>query len=303
VQDFPATEFLWWVVASGSNGEVLRMPFSYRAVVQLPDPSRKAPFLNPIADDETPDQTELGVDRDGAYELSWTTPAAPAAQPCSFVIERASRTAAVFADDAAEPLVAGENSTWSGTNWVTALNPDTAAMAYSPVYTDSVDESLALIDPLLLPEGTAILSFESYEDIEEGFDFGRVEASADGGAFVPLAIYTGSFSGRRRVDLAGFGGHEVRLRFRLRSDGLLSAPAFLGWFIDHIAVDAADFHAIATVSGGTLHFTVGDDKFRATREQTLLYRVGGLFDDPCETRGPFSNERAITIEPRLRGPR
>ena len=303
VQDVPASEFLGWVVASGSNGEVLRMPFSYRAVVELPEPARKAPFLNAIADDASPDQSAAGVDRDGRYELTWTYPAAPAEPPCAFVIERASALVGLFADDAADPLVAGENATWSGADWVTTVHPDTATSAYSPLYTDGVDLRLTLIDPLLLPEGTTILSFDSYEDIEEGFDFGRVEASADGGPFLPLALYSGAFSGRRRVDLTGLGGHAVRLRFRLVSDGLLSAPAFLGWFIDDIALDAANFHVLATVDGGTFHFSVGEgQKVRSTREHTLLYRVGGRFDDPCQAGGPFSNERAITVAPRFQDP-
>jgi hypothetical protein len=56
----PASEFLWWVVATGTNGEVLRMPFSYRAVVHLPDPARKQPLLAAIEDDATPDRRPPG---------------------------------------------------------------------------------------------------------------------------------------------------------------------------------------------------------------------------------------------------
>src|SRR5262249_32666153 len=94
-----APEFLWWGVAPGTNGEVLRMPFSYRAVVRLPDAARKAPFLGPIANDATPDEVN-GVDHDGRFTLSWSYPAAPAEQPCAFLIERATREANVFTDDA-----------------------------------------------------------------------------------------------------------------------------------------------------------------------------------------------------------
>jgi subtilase family protein/PA domain-containing protein len=302
VLDVPATEFLWWVVASGPGGVTLRMPFSFRAVTELPDPARKAPFLEAIADDATPDQTAAGVDRDGRYELSWTYPGEPAAQPCGFVIEQASSFEGVFADDGEELLVAGENSSWSGAEWVSAPHPDTTSFAYSPLYTDDADRRLTLIAPLALPAGTAVLSFASYEDIEEGFDYARVEASADGGPFLPLAVYTGAFSGRRRVDLTGFGGHEVRVRFRLVSDSLLSAPAFQGWFIDDIAIDTADFRAIATVDGATFHLEVSEgQRLRSSRERTLLYRVGGLFDGNCTTNGPFSNERSIALDPRHGG--
>ncbi len=301
---FPATEFLWWVVASGPNGEVLRMPFSYRAVASLPDPGRKAPFLLAIEDDATPDQTASGVDRDGRFELSWTYPAAPAEQPCSFVIEEASSLTGVFADDAAEPLVAGENSTWSGTDWVIAIHPDTASGSYSPLYTDEVDLRLTQSAAVGLPSGRALLSFDSFEDIEDGFDFAYVEASGDGGPFLPLAVYTGSFSGRRTVDLSVFSGQAVRIRFRFISDQLISAPLFLGWFIDNIALDASDFHAIATVDGSTFSFDVVTEgsKARLTGEREVFYRVGGLFDAPCDDNGPLSNLRAITIAPKVKLP-
>ncbi len=302
VTGFPATEFLWWVVASGSNGEVLRMPFSYRAVVTLPDPARKPPFLLAIEDDASPDQT-AGVDHDGRFELSWTYPAAPAEQPCGFVIELASRLAGMFADDAEEPLVLGENSTWSGTDWITAVHPDTATNCYSPLYMDDVDLRLTQVDPVALPSGRAILSFESYEDIEEGFDFAYVEVSGDGGVFVPLASYTGAFSGRRQVDLTGFGGQSVRIRFRLISDELISVPLFLGWFIDDIALETGDFRAIGTVDGSTFSFGVTEEtRKRFTLDHEVFLRVGGLFDSPCDDSGPYSNLRALTIAPSVKLP-
>jgi hypothetical protein len=303
-QDAPATEFLWWVVASGSNGEVLRMPFAYRAVMNLPDPARKAPFQLAIADDATPDQTAAGVDRDGRFRLSWTYPAEPAAQPCGFVIESASRFTRVFTDDAQDPLVQGANATWSGdANWITAVHPDTFTSCYSPTYVDNANEKLTLIDPLQIPLGGAVLSFDSNEDIEEGFDFAFVEASGDGGPFIPLARYSGTFTGRRRIDLADFAGQAVRLRLRFTSDSLISAPVHTGWFIDGIALDTADFHAFATVDGSTFAFDVTDGaKIRSTAEHTIFYRVGGLFGAGCAQNGPFSNERSIHVSPRVRLP-
>jgi hypothetical protein len=147
-----------------------------------------------------------------------------------------------------------------------------------------------------------LLSFDSSEDIEEGFDFAYVEVSGDGGAFLPMAVYTGAFSGRRTIDLSLFGGQEIRLRFRLLSDGLLSAPLFQGWFIDNIALESADFRALATVDGGTLAFDVQPTKTRAVEPRTEFYRVGGLFGSPCDENGPFSNVRAITVAPRVELP-
>jgi len=298
VQDIPATEFLWWVVAAGANGEVLRMPFAYRAVVELPDPAGKSPFLAQVADDATPDQGPTGVDRDGRFTLSWTYPEAPAEQPCGFVIERAGRLQGVFADDAEEPLVLGENPTWTGdANWITAPHPETLTNSYSPTYIDAVNLKLVMNTPISLPAGRAILSFDSHEDIEDGFDYAFVEASGGGGPFIPLARYTGAFSGRRRIDLSGFGGQEVRLRFRFVTDGLISAPVYLGWFIDNVALDSADFHAIATVDGSTFSFDVSEGrKVRSTSRHTSFYRVAGRFAGACADTGPYSNEREVTVD-------
>ena len=300
VQGFPATEFLWWVVASGSNGEVLRMPFSYRAVMTLPDPARKAPFLLAIEDGAE----SAGVDRDGRFELSWSYPAAPAAEPCAFVIERATRLTSLFGDDAQEPLVTGDNTSWTGDDtWVSAAHPDTLTLAYSPLYINDQDISLTSAAPIAVPPGRASLSFNSYEDIEEGFDYGYVFASGNGGAFIPLAVYTGAFSGRRSIDLSGFGGQEVRIRFRFVSDQLLSAPVFQGWFIDDIALETSDFRALGTVDGSTLSFSVtGGRKTYFTGTRTSYFRVGALFEDPCDAVGPYSNVRAITVDPKVEPP-
>ncbi len=298
-----ASEFLWYVVASGANGEVLRMPMSYRALKDPPSPNRAQPSLLAIEDDAFPDQRN-GKDRDGNFKLSWTYPLAPAEQPCAFVIEEARTTTEIFEDDAEEALVAGENSTWAGDpSWVSATHPDTGTLSYTPFYADLQDVSLTLVSPISLPAGgRASLSFDSFEDIEPDFDFVQVEASGDGGAFVALAIYTGDFSGRRNVDLSGFAGQDVLIRLRLISDCVVSSPLFLGWFVDNLALETADFVAIATVNGSTFSFDVKNRLAttmgpRAAQlvEKTFFYRVGGKFGMPCVQSGPFSNIRDITV--------
>jgi hypothetical protein len=126
--------------------------------------------------------------------------------------------------------------------WTTVVHPDTLTNGYSPVYTDSQDVRLTSAAPIPLPSGRALLSFASHEDIEDGFDYAYVEVSGDGGPFLPMAVYTGNFAGRRNVDLSFFAGQDVLIRFRFVTDELMSAPLFLGWFLDDIAIDSADFH-------------------------------------------------------------
>jgi PKD repeat protein len=255
---------------------------------------RSAPIQDPIADDAAPDQVD-GVDRDGRYTLSWSFPPPPDSQPCGFRVEQSSSSSALFVDDAFEPLVAGSNSKWTGNapQWTTSLHPDTETTGYHLAYTDSSDFTLTLNDAVALPAGpTKIqLSFDSFEDIEDGFDFASVEVSADGGSFQALASFTGLFSGRRVVDLSDFAGRDVRLRFRLQSDMLISFPVVLGWYIDNIAIEAANFAPIATTGAAARTFNA-----TVTQSGTYSYRIAGLFGTGCAVLGPYSNVRQITVD-------
>jgi len=285
-----ASEFLWWVVASGSNGELLRMPFYYRAAAEGDAPPEPAPFQNAIADDATPDQVN-GTDRDGNYKLSWTFPPPPAAQPCGYQIEEATMFTPIFFDDAEETLTLGDNSTWNGDDtWSTQTHPDTGTNSYSPLYSDAQDTILTLISPITLPAGYSVLSFDSFEDVEANFDFVSAEISGDGGPFLTLAAFTGMFSGRREVDLSGFAGQEILIQFRLTSDDIVSFPVFQGWFIDNITVETADFLTIAKVDASTFEYDV-----TGRANGRYFYRIAGQFGDPCTDVGPYSNLRDITV--------
>ncbi|MDQ3666777.1 MAG: PKD domain-containing protein, partial [Acidobacteriota bacterium] len=105
------------------------------------------------------------------------------------------------------------------------------------------------------------------------------------------AQYTGFFSGQRVVDLSGFAGQSVKVRFRFTSDLLISAPLFLGWFIDDIQIQTANFAPIGTVNSSTFEFNVTN---RASG--TYYYRIAGLFGDLCTEVGPYSNIRQITVD-------
>lgn len=255
-----------------------------------------APSQNAIQDDAAPDQVG-GVDKDGRYRLSWTYAAPPVEQPCGgFRIEEATAFGAVFADDGSQALVAGANSRWTGDpQWISAPHPDTGTLGYSLVYVDNLNVSLTMANALAVPANSAArLTFASFEDIEEDFDYGFVEVSANGGAFQTLATYSGIFSGERSIDLSPFAGQSIRVRFRVTSDNIISFPLHLGWFIDDIAVSASNFAPIATVPASTLQYdrTVAADG-------TYYYRVAGLFGVGCATLGPWSNVQQIAVE---RGP-
>lgn len=253
-----------------------------------------APTQDQIQDDATPDQVN-GIDKDGSYKLSWTYPAPPVEQPCGFQIEEATLSTTPFSDDAEEALVAGSNSKWSGNpQWISAPHPDTGTLSYSLAYIDNLDTSLTMKNAIAIPAGhSAVLTFDSFEDIEEDFDFGFVEVSANGGAFQTLDLYTGAFSGQRSVDLSAFAGQSIKIRFRLTSDIVFSFPLFLGWFIDNIKIQTANFTPIGTVGNTIFQFPV-----TGRLNGTYAYRIAGLFGDCAgsPTLGPYSNVQQITVE-------
>ncbi|MFZ5823847.1 MAG: S8 family serine peptidase [Bacillota bacterium] len=135
----------------------------------------------------------------------------------------------------------GPSSAASGMNvWATMLADD---------YADGTDASL-MTPPIDLSGLSSVsLQFAHWYSIERNFDFGRVEISADGGAnWTQLAQYTAPGGGGQPVgweyplvDLSGYAGQTVQLRFRLTSD---SSIAYAGWYIDDVRI-------AGTASGGS----------------------------------------------------
>ena len=275
--------------SSGSCDSLVKMPVTSTGTEP---PVTGPPFLHPVADDASPDWVD-GVDTDGSYRLSWDAPAEPATAVCTYLVEEGTSFGTTFTDDAEEPLILGSNSTWTGgAEWNSALHPNTGSLGYSVVYGDNLDALLAMAAPVALPAGlNAALSFESFENTETGFDFAIVEASGNGGPFVTLATNSGLFSGVRTVDLSGFSGQSVVVRFRFTSDTNVSFA--VGWVIDDIRIDVGDFGQIAAVDGGTLSYDV-----TGRTDGEYSYRVAGLFGD-CgadPVQGPYSNIESIAVE-------
>lgn len=246
----------------------------------------------PIADDSEPDQSG-GVDGDGAYRLSWGYPSAPLQPACGFRVEESRLTHPTFGDSAEEPLVAGSNSTWQADlGWTSGPHPGTTTLGYWLPYTDSADTALAMRSSVALPAGrAAVLTFASFESIELNFDYGFVELSADGGPYQTLATFTGDFSGTRAIDLSGFAGQSVTVRFRLVSDLTISFPVQTGWFVDDIRIRTGAFAPIGDLSGSTLGFDVAD-----RGAGFWGYRVSGLFGDCVGTAAAGIPSRVRLIE-------
>lgn len=254
------------------------------------------PHQNPVADDAQPDQRD-GVDRDGSYQLSWTYPAT-AGTPCGYRIEEAAAVELVsYADDAEELLVLGANSKWSGdVRWINRPHPISGSVGYYALYTDNSSMPLTMRNAWTIPEGAgAELSFDSFEDLEEGYDFGLVEVSTDGGAsFDRVAELTGSFSGRRTINLSQYAGRSIVVQFRLLSDIVFSTPLYEGWYLDNIEIRTAEqFVPIGEAAG-----TAGVFDVTGRTNGRYSYRIAALFGD-CGAnplQGDYSNIEQQTVE-------
>jgi immune inhibitor A len=104
---------------------------------------------------------------------------------------------------------------------------------------------------------SATLTYWTWYDIERGWDYGYVEASVDGGetwTILPGRLttdydpvgnsygpgLTGSSRGweQERVDLSGFAGQEVLVRFEYVTDDAFNAP---GWALDSVEIAEIGF--------------------------------------------------------------
>ena len=286
----PNTDILWYVTATQSgSGRTLRMPFYLRAVAYVSNLITAAPVQTVPTLVETPEaEPACGTDTNGAYTLnySYTVPAG-GATPLGFRIQEGTSASAIFEDVQDEELVAGANSRWSGSaQWNTQINPETGNPAYFAPDTSDQNEALTMIDAISLP-ASATLSFDTYQETEQDFDFAVVELIVDG-SVVELGIFSGFFLGTRTFDLSPYGGSDVKVQFRMTSDQLVP---FVGWYVENIRIEADDFVTIAEPAADTTSHALA-----GRNDGTRYYRIAALFDDGGFTvAGPYSNVHCVTV--------
>ncbi len=79
------------------------------------------------------------------------------------------------------------------------------------------------------------LSFWHKYSIELGYDYGKVQISADGGPWTTLGAYTGTalIWEQINVDLSDFAGQDIALRFAMETDYSVTDD---GWYIDDVVL-------------------------------------------------------------------
>jgi len=143
---------------------------------------------------------------------------------------------------------------------------------------DNLDVVLDVKDPVEVGP-TTDLSFRTWYDIEEGYDFGWVLASADGGkSWDTLKEYSGSdmdhWADVVTVDLSAYEGKEILLRFEYFTDGGVVQK---GWELTDIAIENMVLPASAFSSDGWIRVDGGWTK-TTERYYMAEYRTYDGFD-------------------------
>ena len=120
----------------------------------------------------------------------------------------------------------------STTSWTDSPGPKVPYQAYQ----DNINASLILTTAIDLSGSTnpKLVFWHAY-DLEESWDYGRVEVSTDDGStWIPLQSYTGVSGWKReQIDLSSHTSATVKIRFRLQTDDSVTKD---GWYIDDITI-------------------------------------------------------------------
>lgn len=144
------------------------------------------------------------------------------------------RTAAVTvpaASVAFEDRMEGDESAWQADQGWGRIDVE----GRGKVWTDSPggrygnDANSSLTSPVISLEGVsgASLVYDAKVDVEDGYDFVKVEARSGDGGWVELDSLTGRTDwATRSLDLSAFDGQPVQIRFRLVTDASVTKDGF-----------------------------------------------------------------------------
>jgi len=271
------------VTLTPSDGSVAGAHLPVAAFATAAATSFDAPVLDDPGDTNTT----------GSYDLTWSN----VADEIGYEVQQALDLTGAFSDNA-EAGMAGRWTTeavpdgWSDS----ILQANSGGQSYWSGQADERLSTLTLAAPISVPAGAeATVSFASFEDTEPDFDFGYLEGSADGGAtwerFLTINGLSDGWTDRSAV-LRGLSG-DVLVRFVYDTDQLISAPLYLGWWIDDIAIEVATWETIGQTDADATTLAVVDQS-----NGTYHHRVAGRFDTggASATLGPWSNVVDMVVD-------
>ncbi|CAN5540669.1 hypothetical protein BH23BAC4_BH23BAC4_04760 [soil metagenome] len=179
--------------------------------------------------------------------------------------------------DSGATLDAWQTTTWGLDTETFRSAPSSFADSPGTTYPNNSTRQLTLSEPInLAGRSNAFLSYAIKWDIESRYDAGRVQISTDGSTWTSLSgrftrpasgigmqpagspVYDGNSDWvEEQIDLEPWLGHEVRLRFELRSDASITGQ---GINVDNIRVETyEDGSGVSTEPGsGDSGFAVGN---------------------------------------------
>ena len=146
---------------------------------------------------------------------------------------------AVYYNDGTDTSSVQLHDTWGLTEDETRHKQVFSSNPAGTNYKENTNSFMALA-PVNIPSGKALLNFDTWTDIEKGFDFGYVEVSKDGIKWQVIDKLSGFTNwSTKTYDISNFtlGATSVQIRFRLTSDYSVNGN---GWRLDRIAVYAPE---------------------------------------------------------------
>lgn len=205
-------------------------------------------------------------DTDGAIDLAWTRPNG-ATGPDQ--VQEATMLATLVDDDAENGLGKWTTTASTGTMaWETSSLKSVSGSSFWGRAIEgavNVATSLTYAEPIAVPNaGTATLTFSDWH-MNEGDDTVAVEVSEDGRVWAPIyessrselapdAVLAFANEGMtpQTVSLAAYRGKTIRLRFTMYAGAENRAGSTpMGWYVDNIRLEAANWYDVGTASGTT----------------------------------------------------
>ncbi|MGH2536260.1 MAG: S8 family serine peptidase, partial [Candidatus Promineifilaceae bacterium] len=249
------------------------------------DTARIAPlplnFVNP------PGAAEPGESAaDGNFTLAWS-PAEATAHLSHYEVQEATLFSRPLFDDAEGAISTNWDTGQASAPWASdASYQHSGASAFWSGRGDVgffIETSLTLNHDVSLPAGasSAQLGFYSryYNDVN---DYGYVEVAAGGGPWLPLRrLYAdprlapeGGRLQYHQLDLSGYTGQPIRVRFRYTNGVASIPPDSPGWWLDDVAIQAGSWQTIARVGPETTQH-----ELTGRGNGQYFYRVRGVYAD------------------------
>lgn len=159
----------------------------------------------------------------------------------------------------------------------------------------------SLVSPVIKIGPNAKLSFRTWFNLEDNYDYGYVEYSVDSGAnWTQLYTVNGESGGWMQVviDLSSIStGSEVMIRFRGTSDGSVQRE---GWYVDNIKVTPPEIPTLLTIGSIEVVDTLGNNSGTADpgEEITLVINLMNAGDTAFSVSGLLRSvsEHVIVID-------